>query len=73
MLNKNDRSMSFLPCQKLMDMCLIGPDVPVSQNTVGHGSKNYSPLEQKLKVHEMIFEEQMRIYNAKRLWVLKTL
>ena len=45
------------------------PDVPVSQNTVGHGSKDYSPLEQRLKVHELIFEERIRIYNAKRLWV----
>ena len=43
----------------------------VFQNTVAHGSKkrDYSPFEHRLKVHGPIFEEQIRIYNAKRLCV----
>ena len=47
------------------------PDVPVSQNTVAHESKKETTtaFEHRLKVHELIFKEQMRIYNAKRLWV----
>ena len=32
------------------------------------GRKTSSPFEHRLKVHEPIFEEQKRIYNAKRLW-----
>ena len=31
--------------------------------------RDYSPFEHKLKVHEPIFEEQIRIYNARTLWV----
>ena len=31
--------------------------------------RDYSPFERRLKVHEPIFEQQIRIYNAKRLWV----
>ena len=31
--------------------------------------RDYSPFEHRLKVHGPIFEEQIRNYNAKRLWV----
>ena len=31
--------------------------------------RDYSPFEHMLKVHELVFEEQIRIYSAKRLWV----
>ena len=31
--------------------------------------RDHSPFEHRLKVLEPIFEEQIRIYNAKRLWV----
>ena len=30
--------------------------------------RDYSPFEHRFKVHGPIFEEQIRIYNAKRLW-----